>query len=146
MGCYNAVSEANVIFTEKIVLSQVAVSYARQVVVVPLELCGFEFGLTDIFLFNSGPDAIALTYENWGRDEPNDHNGVTEECIEYRPKAGWNDIICKQDRRFICEQHPTYNPKPLKVNIFLTNEILPQLLSSEIMYLNPVVSVFHISH
>ncbi|XP_063410331.1 macrophage mannose receptor 1-like [Mytilus trossulus] len=47
-------------------------------------------------------DNQALTFENWWPGEPNDK--YYEDCIEMRYQGKWNDVHCRQFKRYICEK------------------------------------------
>lgn len=43
----------------------------------------------------------------WIQDEPNNHKGRKEDCVELTSEVGrkgWNDLDCKSQNFFLCEK------------------------------------------
>jgi hypothetical protein len=58
-------------------------------------------GATRVFGYNGVP----VSFTAWNTDEPNNAGG-TEECVELKSSAKWNDISCNSKRAVLCENIP----------------------------------------
>ncbi|XP_035172821.1 macrophage mannose receptor 1-like isoform X2 [Oxyura jamaicensis] len=79
-----------------------------------LHMQGFWIGL---FLLNPDEgfawiDGSPVIYENWDKDEPNNHEEI-EHCVMFNrsPQMRWNDLYCEHLLNWICE---TKKGTPLK--------------------------------
>ncbi|XP_033107417.1 macrophage mannose receptor 1-like isoform X2 [Anneissia japonica] len=63
-------------------------------------------GLNDLtyqmsFTWSDGSD---MDYAIWNTNEPNNHQGSAEDCVEMYTNKAWNDNDCVNRRRFICKR------------------------------------------
>lgn len=58
-------------------------------------------------LFTKGiyryPNGERISYSNWRANEPNNHQGKPENCVEMHETGQWNDIVCDANLFIICE-------------------------------------------
>ncbi|XP_071139153.1 perlucin-like protein [Mytilus edulis] len=50
-------------------------------------------------------DYVPLTYSNWKKGEPNNHNDQGEHCCHMYVNGKWNDTICSRKNKFVCKRH-----------------------------------------
>ncbi|XP_038154344.1 galactose-specific lectin nattectin-like [Cyprinodon tularosa] len=51
-------------------------------------------------------DGSEFNYENWYPDEPNNHRGNPEHCLEINLGGEqWNDMPCSSSRPFVCSRN-----------------------------------------
>ncbi|XP_076807104.1 uncharacterized protein LOC143450437 isoform X3 [Clavelina lepadiformis] len=60
-------------------------------------------------------DGEQVTYTNWARQEPNNYEGKSENCVEmyrdtesYRVGGTWNDALCSDVTGFVCKKFKSY--------------------------------------
>ncbi|XP_073453315.1 pulmonary surfactant-associated protein D-like [Aquarana catesbeiana] len=49
------------------------------------------------------PSNEVISYTNWKENEPNNYQGIQENCVELQNTGKWNDIVCEAKRLIICE-------------------------------------------
>ncbi|RUS72270.1 hypothetical protein EGW08_019971, partial [Elysia chlorotica] len=71
----------------------------------------FWIGLNELDLDSyKWTDSKPVSYVNWAGNEPNDAFGA-EKCVEIVSNGYWNDLMCTDQRGFVCKKRPgDYKP------------------------------------
>ncbi|XP_077311853.1 conglutinin-like isoform X2 [Lithobates pipiens] len=46
---------------------------------------------------------MVISYQNWDYEEPNNHRGINEDCVEVLYSGKWNDYPCEMSKLVVCE-------------------------------------------